>query len=799
MDDSVKDAPYRDATRAVPERVRDLTSRMTTEEKIAQLGAAWPPQIATKRAFDPARAAEAIPHGIGHITRIAGSGIMGPQDVARFANHAQRWLVEATRLGIPAIIHEESCAGFCAEGATQFPQSIGLAATWNPNLVEQIAGVIRQQMLAVGARHTLAPVLDIVRDARWGRVEETYGEDPYLAGRMGVAYVRGLQGDDIADGVICTGKHFLGYGAGEGGMNWAPAHLGRREILEVYARPFAEAIREAGLASIMNSYGEIDGEPSGGSKALLTDLLRGELGFAGTVVSDYFTVLTLLGYHRVAANKAEAAARALEAGIDVELPQLDCYLRLAEALAHGLIDEGTIDRACERVLRQKFELGLFERPFVDEDAAASLFDTDEQRTLARRAAQESIVLLKNEGGLLPLSPDASRIAVIGPAANSARLLQGDYHYPTHLEETYGLIREPHEEQRPTEPPESTLLPTWGTGSVDLSERFVRHVTLLEGIGAAASAETEIVYARGCNTYGEDRSGIAEAVEAAKQAETAIVCVGTRSGLTGPASSGEMTDRADLGLPGPQPALVDAVLATGTPVVVVLVNGGVLAIPEIAERAPAIVEAWLPAEEGGAAIADVLFGKVNPAGRLPVSMPRSVGQVPLFYNHKPSGGRSNIRGSYVDSPSTPLYPFGHGLSYTSFEYGPAEISKTEVSADGAVDVTVPVTNVGKRAGEEVVQLYLQDRVATITRPVKQLAGFVRIALEAGQTRRVTFRVDMSQLAFYGRDMRFIVEPGEVDVMIGASSEDIRQHVRFSITGEKREVKLPEVKPTAVEVT
>jgi len=797
MDDSVKDAPYRDATRAVPERVRDLTSRMTTEEKIAQLGAAWPPQIATEGAFDPARAAQAIPHGIGHITRIAGSGIMGPQNVARFANHAQRWLMEATRLGIPAIIHEESCAGFCAEGATQFPQSIGLAATWNPNLVEQIAGVIRQQMLAVGARHTLAPVLDIVRDARWGRVEETYGEDPYLAGRMGVAYVRGLQGDDIADGVICTGKHFLGYGAGEGGMNWAPAHLGRREILEVYARPFAEAIREAGLASIMNSYGEIDGEPSGGSKALLTDLLRGELGFAGTVVADYFTVITLLGYHRVAANKAEAAARALEAGIDVELPQLDCYLRLAEAVANGLIDEGTFDRACERVLRQKFELGLFERPFVDEDAAASLFDTDEQRTLARRAAQQSIVLLKNEGGLLPLSPDTARIAVIGPAANSARLLQGDYHYPTHLEMTYGLIREPHEERRPTEPT-SSFLPTWGTDAVDLSEHFIRHVTLAEGVRAAVSSRTEVLYARGCETYGEDRSGIAEAVEAARQAGVAIVCVGTRSGLTGPASSGEMTDRADLGLPGPQQALVDAVLDTGTPVVCVLVNGGVLAIPEIAERAPAIVEAWLPGEEGGNAVADVLFGKVNPAGRLPVSIPRSVGQVPLFYNHKPSGGRSNVRGSYVDSPSTPLYPFGHGLSYTSFEYGPAEISDKEVSADGAIEVTVPVTNVAKRAGEEVVQLYLHDRVAAITRPVKQLAGFVRIALEPGQMRKVTFRVDMSQLAFYDGDMRFIVEPGEVDVMVGSSSEDIRQFKSCRVTGERHVVDRNGVAPTRVEV-
>jgi beta-glucosidase len=791
-------APYRDADADIDVRVSDLLGRMTRTEKIAQLGAVWPRDIASGGVFDSARSASAIPEGIGHITRIAASSVLGPQQLARLANDAQRWLIERTRLGIPAIIHEESCAGFTAKGATQFPQSIGLASTWEPDLIAEAAEVIREQMLAVGARQALAPVLDIVRDARWGRVEETFGEDPYLSGRMAVAYVRGIQSDDLANGVIATGKHFLGYGASEGGMNWAPAHLGRREILEVYARPFEAAIREAGLASMMNSYGEIDGDPAGGSSWLLTELLRGQLGFDGTIVSDYYTVVTLMAYHRVAATKAEAAARALNAGIDVELPRLDCFLHLGDALDAGLIEEAVIDGACARLLKHKFLLGLFERPYVDDGVAARVFDVPEHRKLARRIAHRSVVLLKNDEHLLPLA-DHRTIAVIGPASDSVRLLQGDYHYPTHLEISFGAIREPHDGSPQHEGETSeALLPTAERGDVDLSEHFVRHVTLLEGIRAAAPEGTRILHARGCGTSGNDTSGFADAIGVAREADVVVVCVGTRSGLVGDASSGEFSDRADLGLPGVQQALVDSVIDTGTPVVVVLVNGGVLAIPSLAERAPAIIEAWLPGEEGGNAVADVLFGAVNPAGRLPVSMPRSVGQVPVFHNHKPSGGRSNVRGHYVDSPATPLYPFGHGLSYTTFEYSNLGRSAAEVAPSGLIDVSVDVTNTGARAGDEVAQLYLHDVVGSMTRPVRQLAGFVRLRLEPGETRRVMFHVDVAQLAFYDETMRLIVEPGEVRVLVGASSEDIRQHASFTIIGERRILTRWDARPTEVEV-
>jgi beta-glucosidase len=640
-----------------------------------------------------------------------------------------------------------------------------------------MAGVIRTQMRAVGAHQTLAPVLDVSRDPRWGRSEETFGEDPYLISRIGSAYVRGVQGEDRRRGVVATGKHFVGYGASEGGLNWAPAHIPRRELLEVYVAPFAAAIREAGLASMMNAYHEIDGVPCGASRELLETLLRDELGFDGVVVADYVTVPTLMSYHRLTATKAEAARLALEAGIDVELPVLDCYGKpLREALDDGRVDAALADRSVARVLRMKFELGLFEEPYVDAEAAPASFDTDEQRALARRVAQKSMVLLKNEGDLLPLEPSLRRLAVIGPSADTVRLLQGDYHYPSHLELRLGSDDE--------------------TG---LAELLPRMVSVLEGIRGLVSPQTEIVFAQGCDTTGDSTEGFAEAVEAARRAEVAVVVVGGKSGMVDGCTSGEFADRADLGLPGVQQALVEAVVAAGTPTVVVLIDGRPLALPWIAEHVPAVLEAWLPGEEGGNAVADVLFGDVSPGGKLPVSPPRSVGQVPVYYGHKPSGGRSQVRGDYVDLPTKPLFPFGHGLSYSRFEYANLGLSAAEVPAKGAVDVSVDVANAGLRPGEEVVQLYVHDVVASITRPVKQLAGFQRIGLGPGEGRRLTFRLDVSQLAFYSREMELIVEPGRVEVMVGSSSGDIRLSGSFEIAGEERVLARSEIISTRVEVS
>jgi beta-glucosidase len=779
-----REAPYLDSTQPIETRVADLLSRMTLEEKLAQIGCVWSSNLIDNGAFSEPRAREQLAHGTGHITRVGGGTVFTPGESARFANAVQQFVVEQTRLGIPAIIHEESCAGYLARDATCFPQAIGLASTWEPALIEAMTAVIRVQMRAVGAHHSLAPVLDVARDPRWGRTEETFGEDPYLISQMGIAYVRGLQGPDLASGIVATGKHFVGYGASEGGMNWAPAHLPRRELLEVYVRPFAAVIREAQLASIMNAYSEIDGIPLGSSKELLVDLLRGELGFDGVVVTDYFTIATLHQYHRIAHDESEAARFGLEAGLDVELPALHCYGEpLRHAIEAGHIDIALVDTAVRRLLRMKFQLGLFERPYVDSNAATAVFDTAEQRALAHRLAQKSMVLLKNDDDLLPLDKQLTSIAVIGPSADSVRLLQGDYHYPTHLEMMFGEINEGDRAPRPE-------------GRINLAQYFVRTVTVLDGIRAKVSPQTTIYPVPGCDILGDSTAGFAAAEDAARKAAVAIVVVGEQSGLTDGCTSGESIDRAGLGLAGVQQQLVEAVVATGTPVVVVLLNGRPLALPWIAAHVPAVLEAWVPGEEGGSAVADVLFGDYNPGGKLPISLPVTVGQVPVYYNHKPSGGRSHWKGDYVDSSAKPLFPFGHGLSYTRFDYANLTVSPARVHATDTVRITIDVTNAGARGGEDVVQLYVRDVVASVTRPVQELKGFKRIALEPGEKKTLTFQLAVSQLGFYDRAMAFVVEPGTIEVTIGSSSADLRQTGIFEIIGDTTDVSRAQVFTTPV---
>jgi beta-glucosidase len=779
---------WRDMARSAAERARDLVAVMTLDEKLAQLGCVWSTSLVTDGAFSEARAAQLLPHGTGHVTRIGASTGLRPGESAAFANRIQRFLREHTRLGIPAIVHEESCAGFTAREATQFPQAIGLASTFDPELVESVAEVIRQQMRAVGARQTLAPVLDVTRDPRWGRTEETYGESPYLTSRIGVAYVRGLQTDELRDGVAATAKHFLGYGFSEGGLNHAPAHLGPRELREVAAAPFAAVIREAGLASVMNAYNEVDGLPCAGSAAILDGLLRGELGFDGVVVADYFAVRLLADFHRVAADKREAACQALRAGLDVELPALDCYgAPLRSALESGDLGVELVDRSVERLLRLKFELGVFEDPFVDEALAPTVFDTPQQRELARRAARESVVLLRNEGALLPLVPDLGRLAVIGPSADDVRVLQGDYSYPAHLEMIYESRRRAASQDilpRSEQDASRTVDGTADAGpSFEPGPYTVPMVSLLEGVRAAVAPGTEVVHARGCGITGDARGGFTEAVETARSSSVAIVALGGKSGLTPSCTSGEFRDAAGLGLPGVQQELLETVVATGTPTVLVLVCGRPLALPWAAEQVPAILQAWIPGEEGGAALAEILFGAASPSGRLPISLPRSAGQVPVHHDHKSGGGRSQMLGDYTDMP---------------FEY--ADLSVTEVPAvEATLEVSLTIANVGDRAGEEVVQLYLGDVVASVTRPVKQLVGFARVALEPGQHRRVSFEVDPSQLAFYDAEMRLIVEPGELRVMLGASAADIRLEASVETHGKPLALDAFVRRPTRVEIS
>jgi beta-glucosidase len=749
---------YRDPTRSVDERVDDLLTRMTREEKVAQLGSAWVFQLARNGALEPDRAEALLRNGIGHVTRISGASSLDASGSALLANEIQKHLLEKTRLGIPAIVHEEICSGLMARQATVFPQAIGLASTWDPDLARQLGEAIRIQMRAVGAHQGLAPVLDVCRDPRWGRTEETFGEDPYLVARMGVAFVAGLQGDDLRTGVAATAKHFVGYGASEGGMNWAPAGIPPRELREVYLHPFEAAVRTAGVASVMNAYNEVDGVLCAADRELLTGILREEWGFDGCVVSDYFSIRQIAEYHRLAADGTTAAAMALKAGLDVELPATDCYgAPLVDALEAGLVDEATLDQAVGRVLRAKFDLGLFDRPHVDAEGAASVADTPAHHALAQTIARRSVVLLKNEG-LLPLADEIRSVAVLGPNADSARNLLGDYAYPAHVESLRQVLESGHSELAGSLGPQA-----------EIESVAIRGASVLEALRERLGPK--VTFAPGCEVNSASTAGFAEAIAVAEAADVAVLVMGDKSGLTDECTSGEFRDRTSFDLPGVQEDLVRAVLDTGTPVVLVLVAGRPAASAELHDRCGAVLIAWLPGEKGGEAIADVLTGAVSPSGKLPLSYPRTAGQVPVFYGHKVSGGRSHPKGDYVDSPSRPLYPFGHGLGYTTFELSAARVRRPSVPWSDSVVVDVTATNTGERHGEEVVQLYVRDPEASITRPTKELKGFARLALHPGEARTVTFEVAVGQLGFYDRELEYVVEPGLIEVYVGTSSADL----------------------------
>jgi beta-glucosidase len=729
---------------------------MTLEEKAAQLGSAWIFQLADGTELSES-GAELLRNGLGQVTRISGASSLDAEGAARLANAIQCRLVEGTRLGIPAIVHEEICSGLMAREAVVFPQAIGLASTWEPDLAGELADAIRVQMRAVGAHQGLSPVLDVCRDPRWGRTEETFGEDPYLVSRVGVAFTRGLQGPSLLSGVVATLKHFVGYGASDGGMNWAPAAIPPRALREVYLHPFEAAVRVGGARAVMNAYNEIDGILCAADRDLLTRTLRDEWGFDGVVVSDYFSIRQLAEYHRLAVDGESAAALALGAGLDVELPATDCYgAPLLRAIERGLIADETLDEAVRRVLCLKFDLGLFDEPYVDVAAASGAAATAAHRELARTIARKSIVLLRNDG-ILPLAAEIGSIAVIGPNADAARNLFGDYAYPAHVESLQNVLDSGR-----------SSLSTPGVESAEIAPVEIKAPSVLDALRTRYGSK--VSFARGCDTTDPSDAGFAEAVELAAAADVAVMVMGDKSGLTEDCTSGEFRDRASFDLPGLQEELVRAVLATGTPVVLVLVAGRPSASAWLHEHSAAVVMAWLPGEEGADAIVETLSGDTNPGGKLPISYPRAVGQVPVFYAHKASGGRSHPIGDYVDLSASALYPFGHGLSYTTFELSEMRIAEETVRWDDEVVVETRVTNTGERAGDEVVQLYTRDPQASITRPERELKSFLRLTLDPGETRRITFRVPVGQLGFYDRDLAYVVEPGAFDVFLGRSSAD-----------------------------
>jgi beta-glucosidase len=770
-----------DAALTTRQRVEDLLAQMTLEEKLAQLGAVWSFTIVKDRAFDPGQARERMGKGIGQITRLAGATALPPRQVAALANDVQRFLVEETRLGIPAIVHEESLHGILGRDRVCYPQSIGLAATWRPDLVRQMAYQIGRELRASGAHQALAPVFDITRDPRWGRAEETFGEDPYLMAVMATAYTEGLQGPGRGlgpDGVIATGKHLVGHGVPEGGLNHAPAHIGTRELRDVFLFPFEAGVRSGGLRSIMHAYDDVDGVPCVESHELLTDVLRDEWGFEGCVVSDYGGIEELISSHAVVRDRGSAGVRAIEAGVDVELPSVACYgTPLMEAVRAGRIDEQTIDRSVRRVLHEKFELGLFEQPYVDIHHPTLLDPSPAvDRATARTLAAQSIVLLENDG-VLPLPVEPGVVAVLGPNADSVRNLVGDYSFEAHIEtliemlhggSMLGLDIEAGSEV------DGSVLAAAGGATAKRS--------ILDAIRDRVGAGGEVRHAHGCGILDGDDTGITEAVEAASGADVAILVLGEQSGVTVAATSGEARDRLEIGLPGRQAELVAAVAATGTRVVLVVVSGRPLGIPAEAQLSSAVVYVWAPGHEGADAVADVLFGTVNPGGKLPITIPRHVGQIPIYYNHKPSGGRSHWKLDYVDGSHTPLWPFGFGRSYTTFEVQDLRLDRPEVQAGGDVGISVDVVNSGVREGDEVVQLYVRDLVSSVTRPIRELKGFARVTLAPGERRSVTFRLAADQLAFTGVDGRLRLEPGAFEILVGTSSADLPLTTTLELIGE-----------------
>ncbi|MFX0104291.1 MAG: glycoside hydrolase family 3 N-terminal domain-containing protein [Candidatus Hodarchaeota archaeon] len=796
---------YLDLNSPIEKRVEDLISRMTVEEKVAQLGSQYPIAVMESNNLSLEKMKKRFRHGIGQISRIGGTLNIPPEECIKIANRIQKFLKQNTRLGIPAIIHEECLSGYCGRGGTNFPQIIGLASTWDPDLVKAMTTKIRAQLRAIGSHQALAPVLDIARDPRWGRTEETFGEDPYLVSQMGTAYVNGLQGESLKDGIIATGKHFVGYGLSQGGRNWGPAFIPKRELLEIFTKPFEAAIKEANLKSIMNAYHEIDGIPCGISRELLTDLLRERWEFTGITVSDYVTIENACILHRVASNPTQAAILAINAGLDVELPRSAGYGNgFIKAIKNGEVSETLIDLSVARILRIKFELGLFENPYIEEgsEKIAKIFSDQEIKDLARKIARKSIVLLKNEDNLLPLKRDLKSIAVIGPNADNVRNLLGDYTFVSQYENSISNATGLREIDKETQLLFNEIFESNNRDS------FARRVTgmksILDAIKEKITKGTRVNYSKGCEILGDDKSGFNEAIEIAKKSEVAILVMGGKSGLTIDCTSGETRDRNKLTLTGVQEDLIRKIHATGAPIILVLINGRPLSISWEKKHIPAILEAWVPGEEGADAVADVLFGDYNPGGKLAISIPRNVGQIPVFHNHKPTGNLSVWTWNYVEDNTTPLFPFGYGLSYTQFEYDSLKINKPQVEINDEVEIALEVKNSGKIRGDEVVQLYLHDRESTITRPVEELFGFKRITLDPGESVKIVFIISIKQLGFYNENMDFVIEPGVIDVYIGSihsifnsvqldlgkdllSQKDVKLKGKFKIIGETIKLK------------
>lgn len=745
---------YRDATQPTDQRVEDLLGRMTLKEKLGQLNMpcvyerALGPDMTSKRIackkFTEGTYTDEIGPGGGFFTLANTILPEGSREQALYFNALQKIAIEKTRLGIPLLQSEEGTHGAMCSGKTIFPEGLGLGSTWNTELIEEIYAAAAREARAVGIHQLFTLVIEPNRDPRLGRNQEGFSEDPYLCSRIAAAIVHGAQGNDVSasDKVVTGLCHYPGQSQPASGMERGAMEISERTLREVFLPPWVTGIKKAGALGTMATYPAIDGVPTHASYKLLTKILRDELGFQGIVLSEGSGFSTLV-YEHVAADQKEAGQMAMKAGVDVGISYEPAYMGLLfESVQEGKVSMADIDRSVRRVLRQKFVLGLFDHPYVDPERAVQVTHTKEHQDLSHRAARESIVLLKNTG-LLPLQNNLKAIAVIGPNADNKANQLGDYAPHSILQEI---------------------------------------VTVLSGVKQKVSSSTRVVYAKGCDVRGTNTSGFPEAVQAARSAEVAIVVIGESGEGSKNPTDGEGYDVASLDLTGVQEDLVRAVAETGTPTVVILINGRPLSIRWVAENTPAILEAWEPGERGGEAIADILFGDYNPSGRLPITIPRHVGQLPVYYNYKPSKSYWIEHGwgkRYVDMSAAPLYHFGYGLSYTKFEYSNLRITPTTIAPDDNVQVSVDVRNVGQRPGDEVVQLYIRDVLSSVTRPVKELKGFHKIPLQPGESKTVQFAITPDDLSFLNRNMERVVEPGAFNVMIGSSSADIRQTGEFEV--------------------
>ena len=744
------DIPYKNSKLPIAIRVKDLLGRMTLEEKVAQTQCIWSgkQKLYTNKDFDVKKASELLPHGIGQLARPNegagadnpyGTGLKG-KGMAEWTNKIQKYFVENTRLGIPVIFHEESLHGNQSKDGTVFPTPLAMANSWNEALMTEVYSHIAEEVRSRGGHQVLAPVLDITLDPRWGRSEETMGEDPYLVSRLGVTIVKAYQGDkEILDKkhVATTLKHFGVHGQPEGGSNVGPTFVDERTLRTVFFPPFKACVMEAKAMSLMPCYAEVRSEPVHGSKWLLTDMLRKEWGFKGTVVSDYGGIKDLEVLHHVSENAEQTALRAFSAGVDIEAPDPYGFTSLLSLVKSGKISMAMLDESVSRILTSKFRMGLFDDPYVDANYADQFTGNAEMRALALKAARQSMVLLKNEGNILPLDKSkVKKLAIIGPNAN--KCLLGGY----------------------ADVPKQTVSPLQA-----LKEKYGKDVEILYAEGTRITESGDWFSDKNVLTSREDNmKRIAEAIEIAKQADAVILMLGGNEALSKEAwASTHMGDLTTLDLMGNQDELVDAIKAIGKPTAAFVFSGPPLSIAKLDKDISAIVYGFYLGQESGYAVAETIFGDNNPTGKLSISIPRSVGHLPVYYYHKPSARRG-----YNLADITPLYSFGHGLSYTNFAYKNLKISTLSMKADGSVMVTVDVTNTGSRAGDEIVQLYIRDLVSTLTRPVKELKDFARISLNAGETKTVSFKITGDKLKYLDENLKEIVEPGEFEIMVGGSS-------------------------------